>query len=79
MEKTAGAHHPCIRTAFTTTPAVTEPATASTGMAKRPAEEMPAVPPDGAQDIVATVEFRALVQRRADEQKPSALPPAGLS
>jgi hypothetical protein len=42
--KTVGAH---LRTAFTTAPAVTEPTTMSTGMAKPLAEEMPFAPPDG--------------------------------
>ncbi|MDT0468453.1 hypothetical protein [Streptomyces gibsoniae] len=64
VEKTAGTHHPCIRTAFTTAPAVTESATASTGTAEPPAEEMPFVPPDGARDVLGRP--RQLVARTTE-------------
>lgn len=48
VEKTVGAHHPCIRKAFTTPPLVTESATAPSA-AELPVEEMPFVPPGGTQ------------------------------
>ncbi|MET8954763.1 ISL3 family transposase [Streptomyces sp. NPDC004533] len=52
VEKTVGAHHPCVRTAFTTAVAVTESATASTGTVEPPAEELPFVPLDGTRDVL---------------------------
>lgn len=63
VEKTVGAHHPCIRTAFTTAP-VTEPTTMSTRMAKLPAEEMPFAPPDGTRDVLGRP--RRLVARTTE-------------
>ncbi|MFJ9968531.1 ISL3 family transposase [Streptomyces avermitilis] len=64
VEKTVGAHHACIRTAFATAPVVMEPATASTGMTKPPAEEMPFVPPDGTRDVLGRP--RRLVARTTE-------------
>ncbi|MER5227784.1 ISL3 family transposase [Streptomyces flaveus] len=52
VEKTVGAHHQCIRKAFTTPPAVTESATAPKGTAEPPPEGMPFVPPDGTRDVL---------------------------
>jgi hypothetical protein len=43
VEKTVGAHHPCIPVMLTTAPAVTEPAAASRRR-RSPAEEMPFAP-----------------------------------
>ncbi|WP_405863531.1 ISL3 family transposase [Streptomyces sp. NBC_00005] len=52
VEKTVGAHHPCIRKAFTTAPAVTESATAPRETAEPPPEAVPFVPPDGTRDVL---------------------------
>ncbi|MET7355129.1 transposase [Streptomyces mirabilis] len=52
VEKTVGAHHPCIRRAFTTPTAVTESATAPSGTAEPPPEEASFVPPDGTGDVL---------------------------
>ncbi|WP_280923698.1 ISL3 family transposase [Streptomyces roseochromogenus] len=64
VEKTVGAHHPCIRTAFTTAQAVAESAAASTGTAEPPAEEMLFVPPDGTRDVLGRP--RRLVARTTE-------------
>lgn len=52
VEKTVGAHHPCIRKAFTTPAAVTECATAPSGTAEPPVEEASFVLPDGTRDVL---------------------------
>lgn len=64
VEKTVGAHHQCIRTAFTTPPAVTESATAFKGTAEPPPEGMPFVPPDGTRDVLGRP--RRLVARTTE-------------
>ncbi|MFG2732569.1 ISL3 family transposase [Streptomyces canus] len=77
VEKTVGAHHPCIRATFTTARVVAEPTTASTGMAKPPVEEMLFVPPNGTRDVLGrprrlvarTIERYTAVQQLLSEGK----------
>ncbi|MGW0886193.1 ISL3 family transposase [Streptomyces sp. NPDC002671] len=64
VEKTVGAHHPCIRKAFTTPQAVTDPATVPGGTAEPPVEETPFVPPDGTRDVLGRP--RRLVARTTE-------------
>jgi len=52
VEKMVGAHHQCIRKAFTTPPAVTESATAPRETAEPPREGVPFVPLDGTRDVL---------------------------
>ncbi|MFI2207521.1 transposase [Streptomyces sp. NPDC020192] len=63
VEKTVAAHHACIRKAFTTTPAVTEPATPR-GTAESPPEGVPFLPPDGTRDVLGRP--RRLVARTTE-------------
>jgi transposase len=67
VEKTVGAHHPCIRKAFTTAPAVTESSTAPSGTAEPPVEEAPFVLPDGTWDVLGRP--RRLVARTTERYK----------
>jgi hypothetical protein len=77
VEKTVGAHHQCIRKAFTTPPAVPESAMAPRGTAEPPPEGASFVPPDGTRDVLGhprrlvarTTERYTVVQQLLSEGK----------
>ncbi|MET8289492.1 hypothetical protein ABZV80_30265 [Streptomyces sp. NPDC005132] len=52
VEKTADAHHQCIREAFTTIPTVAKSATVPRGTEELPLEVVSFVPPDGTRDVL---------------------------
>ncbi|MFG2369835.1 ISL3 family transposase [Streptomyces mirabilis] len=64
VEKTVGAHHPCIRKALMTPLAVTESATAPRRTTEQPPEAVPFVPPDGTRDVLGRP--RRLVARTTE-------------
>lgn len=77
VEKTVGAHHPCIRAALTPTPDIQEPPPAPLVTAEPPEPEPDLVPPDGALDVLGrprrlvarTTERYGAVQQRLAEGK----------
>jgi len=64
LEKTVGAHHQCIREAFTTTPVATESAAATLAVTEPLGEKVPFVSPDGTKDVVGRP--RRLVARATE-------------
>ncbi|WNZ07350.1 ISL3 family transposase [Streptomyces sp. 11x1] len=77
VEKTVGAHHPCIRAALTPTPDIQEPPPAPLVTAELPEPEPGLVPPDGTLDVLGrprrlvarTTERYEAVQQRLAEGK----------